>query len=136
MTMSTLTTRKSSALIPATITQSHRYALDPTPEQVNLLRSHIGGSRFAYNALLELVRVNWDQNRARPEAGAVLTGGLSTGRDLNAAINLARWASNPAPAGKNSLAGRQGEIRPQVQKIVHWAHPDVASTETLTLVSV
>ena len=54
-------------------TQSYRYALDPTSEQANALRSHTGGSRFAYNALLELVKTNWDENRARKEAGEVLT---------------------------------------------------------------
>ena len=52
-----------------TITQAYRYAIDPTPEQANLLRSHIGGSRFAYNALLGLVKANWDENRSRKEAG-------------------------------------------------------------------
>lgn len=52
-----------------TVTQAYAYAFDPTPEQANLLRSHIGGSRFAYNALLALVKANWDQNRARKDAG-------------------------------------------------------------------
>jgi putative transposase len=52
-----------------TITQSYRYELDPTPEQANLLRRHIGGTRFAYNALLSLVQENWDANRKRKEAG-------------------------------------------------------------------
>jgi putative transposase len=52
-----------------TITQSYRYELAPTLEQANLLRSHIGGTRFAYNALLGLVQENWDANRARKEAG-------------------------------------------------------------------
>ena len=52
-----------------TLTQAYRYALDPTPEQANLLRSHIGGSRFAYNALLGLVKANWDENRARKDTG-------------------------------------------------------------------
>ena len=46
-----------------TITQAYRYALDPTPEQAALLRSHIGGTRFAYNTLLGLVKKNWDENR-------------------------------------------------------------------------
>ena len=52
-----------------TLTQAYRFAIDPSPEQANLLRSHIGGSRFAYNALLGLVKANWDENRARKEAG-------------------------------------------------------------------
>jgi putative transposase len=34
-----------------------------------MLRSHVGGSRFAYNALLGLVKDNWDDNRAKKESG-------------------------------------------------------------------
>ena len=49
--------------------QAYRYAIDPTPEQVAQLRSHVGGARFAYNALLALVQASWDENRARKEAG-------------------------------------------------------------------
>jgi putative transposase len=51
------------------ITQSFRFALDPSHEQANLLRSHVGGSRFAYNALLGLVKNNWDEIRAKKDAG-------------------------------------------------------------------
>ena len=57
------------ATFPATITQAYRYALDPTPEQASLLRSHIGGTRFTYNALLELVQRNWEENRLKKLAG-------------------------------------------------------------------
>jgi putative transposase len=55
--------------LTTTISQSYVYAFDPTTDQVNLLRSHIGGSRFAYNALLGLVKANWDENRKRKDAG-------------------------------------------------------------------
>jgi putative transposase len=51
-------------------TRAYVYAIDPTPAQANHLRSHIGGSRFAYNTLLGLVKGNWDENRAKKEAGA------------------------------------------------------------------
>lgn len=54
------------------ITQAYRYASDPTPEQVSLLRSHIGGTRFAGNTLLGLVKKNWDENREKKEAGEVV----------------------------------------------------------------
>ena len=56
-----------------TITQAYRFAIDPSPEQANLLASHIGGSRFCYNALLGLVKANWDENRARKESGEEVT---------------------------------------------------------------
>ena len=58
------------------------------------------------------------------------TCGLTLGRDVNAAINLARQGL----AGTNSGAGRGGEVRPAQQKLVATAHPDEASTETLTVV--
>jgi putative transposase len=51
------------------VTQAFTFALDPTPELANPLFSHVGGSRFAYNALLGLVKANWDENRAKKEAG-------------------------------------------------------------------
>jgi putative transposase len=56
-----------------TVTQAYRFAIDPTPEQANALRSHIGGTRFAYNALLGLVKANWDENRAKKEVGIEVT---------------------------------------------------------------
>jgi putative transposase len=58
---------------PAIVTQAYAFALDPTPEQVSMLRSHVGGSRFAYNAMLGLVKANWDENRAKKDAGLEVT---------------------------------------------------------------
>jgi putative transposase len=49
--------------------RAYAYALNPTPKQVSMLRSHIGGSRFAYNAMLGLLKDNWDDNRAKKQAG-------------------------------------------------------------------
>ena len=50
---------------PTVVAQAYAFALDPTPEQISALRSHVGGSRFAYNALLGLVQANWDENRTK-----------------------------------------------------------------------
>lgn len=50
--------------------QSFKYRIDPTPEQQALLWSTIGGSRFAYNHLLGLVKDNWNQVRAEKQASA------------------------------------------------------------------
>ena len=58
---------------PSTVTQAYCFAIDPTPEQANALRSHVGGSRFAYNALLGLVAANWDENRDKKAAGLEVT---------------------------------------------------------------
>jgi putative transposase len=55
--------------------------------------------------------------------------GLIIDRDLNAAINLARWTSNSTSAGTSSVAGRGGKVRPRRRNIVDKAHPDEASTE-------
>jgi hypothetical protein len=67
--VTTAVLERTSTSTSSTITQAYAYVIDPTPEQTNLLRSHIGGSRFAYNALLGLVRTNWDANRQRKDAG-------------------------------------------------------------------
>ena len=40
------------------VTRAYSYVIDPTPEQISMLRSHVGGSRFAYNTLLGLVKDN------------------------------------------------------------------------------
>ena len=59
---------------------------------------------------------------------------LTIDRDLNAAINLARWPSSrtegkPTSAGTHSVAGHGGEVRPSQQQLAGQAHPDEASTE-------
>jgi putative transposase len=61
------------AITPVAVTQAFTYALDPTPEQIANMRSHVGGARFTYNALLGLVKNNWDENRAKKEAGAEIS---------------------------------------------------------------
>jgi putative transposase len=63
----------SPATTPVVVTRAYAYALDPTPEQISTLRSHVGGSRFAYNTMLGLVKENWDENRAKKEAGVEVT---------------------------------------------------------------
>lgn len=50
--------------------QSFKYRIDPTPAQQALLWSTIGGSRFAYNHLLGLVKDNWAQIRTEKQASA------------------------------------------------------------------
>jgi putative transposase len=58
---------------PVVVARAYVYALDPTPAQVSILRSHVGGSRFAYNVMLGLVKDNWDENREKKEAGIEVT---------------------------------------------------------------
>lgn len=71
--MSTAVLESTSTSAASTITQAYRFAIDPTPEQANLLASHIGGTRFTYNSLLGLVKANWDENRAKKDAGGEVT---------------------------------------------------------------
>lgn len=58
---------------PAPETQTvHRafvYALDPTPAQEQMLHSHSGGARFAYNHMLAKVKANLDQRAAEKTYG-------------------------------------------------------------------
>ena len=61
------------ASAPTVVTQAFTFALDPAPEQASAMLSHVGGSRFAYNALLGLARDNWDENRAKKDAGLEVT---------------------------------------------------------------
>jgi putative transposase len=46
------------------VTQSYRYALDPTPRQQGALASHCGAARFAYNWGLTLVKQRLEQRAA------------------------------------------------------------------------
>jgi putative transposase len=49
--------------------QAYRFALDPTPVQVEELLSHAGGARFAYNVMLAAVKANLDQRAAERSYG-------------------------------------------------------------------
>ncbi|WP_440106113.1 helix-turn-helix domain-containing protein [Streptosporangium sp. H16] len=49
--------------------QAYRYALDPTPEQVRLLASHCGASRFAFNWGLARVKAALSQREAEKSYG-------------------------------------------------------------------
>ena len=45
----------------SSVVAAYRFALDPTPEQDVVLRSHCGGKRFAFNWGLALVKANLEQ---------------------------------------------------------------------------
>ena len=46
------------------VLQAYRFALDPTPEQDVVLRSHCGGQRFAVNWGLALLTAVMDERKA------------------------------------------------------------------------
>ncbi|WP_255284451.1 helix-turn-helix domain-containing protein [Nocardia salmonicida] len=49
--------------------QAYRFALDPTPRQQRVLRSHCGASRFAFNHMLAFVKAVIDQRTAERSYG-------------------------------------------------------------------
>src|SRR3977135_3138135 len=51
------------------VIQAYRFALDPTPEQDVVLRSHCGGQRFAFNWGPALVTAVVDQREAEASYG-------------------------------------------------------------------
>jgi len=51
------------------VAQAYRFALDPTPGQVDMLDSHCGAARFAFNHMLGVVKANLDQRSAERSYG-------------------------------------------------------------------
>ncbi|HEY3611122.1 MAG TPA: IS607 family element RNA-guided endonuclease TnpB, partial [Pseudonocardiaceae bacterium] len=52
-----------------TMIQAYRFALDPSPEQDGVLRSHCGAQRYAFNWGLALVKANLGQREAERSYG-------------------------------------------------------------------
>jgi putative transposase len=52
-----------------TVIQAYRFALEPTPQQVQMLLSHCGAQRFAYNWALRMVKANLEQRAAERTYG-------------------------------------------------------------------
>ena len=52
-----------------TVVQAYRFALDPTPAQDAVLRSHCGGQRYAFNWGLALVTAVMNQRKAEASYG-------------------------------------------------------------------
>jgi putative transposase len=53
----------------STVLQAYQFALDPTPAQEQMLRSHCGGQRYAYNWALAQVKANLGQRAAERTYG-------------------------------------------------------------------
>lgn len=108
------------------------FVLDPTPVQVEAMRSHCGASRVAYNWCLARVRANWDQRRAEESYGVpagertpwIETSAYSLRKAWNAAKDgVAPWwrenskeayaggCANLSAALKNRKDGRAGMPR-------------------------
>ncbi|MET7334189.1 IS607 family element RNA-guided endonuclease TnpB [Nonomuraea sp. NPDC005650] len=111
------------------VVQAYRYALDPTPGQMEAFASHCGAARFAFNWGLALVKAALDQREAERTygiSGQLLTEAPWSLPTLRRAWNIAKgtvapwWAGNSkeayssgldalARALKNWSASRRGE---------------------------
>src|SRR6201987_2204897 len=80
--------------------QAYRFALDPSPAQERAFRSHAGGSRKAYNAMLALVKATMGQRQAERSYGIAEAG-------LTPALN---W----------SLAGLRKEWNRRKDDVAPW----------------
>ena len=67
------------------IVQAYQFALDPTPGQEAMLRSHCGAQRYAYNWGLARVKANLGQREAEKSYGV-------TGDDLTPALSWSAWS--------------------------------------------
>jgi len=102
------------AVIHNAVIRAYRFALDPTPAQDAVLRSHCGGQRYAFNWGLALVTAVMDQRTAEASYGigdAELTPSLSwSAYSLRKTWNRAKdtvapwWAENSKEAYSSGLA--------------------------------
>jgi putative transposase len=100
--------------VTTTVVQAYRFALDPTPEQDAVLRSHCGGQRYAFNWGLALVTAVMNQRKAEASYGIgadQLTPSLSwSAYSLRKTWNQTKdttapwWAENSKEAYSSGLA--------------------------------
>jgi putative transposase len=67
------------------VVQAYQFALDPTPEQEAMLRSHCGAQRYAFNWGLARVKANLGQREAEKSYGL-------TADDLTPALSWSAWS--------------------------------------------
>jgi putative transposase len=71
------------------VIRAYLFALDPTDQQVEAMRSHCGAARVAYNWCLAQVRANWSQRAAEQTYGL-------TGDQLTPWINTSAYSLRKA----------------------------------------
>jgi putative transposase len=64
------------------VQQAYRFALDPTPRQERMLRSHVGAARFAYNWGNAMIIAALDARQAQKDAGEEPTARVPSHFDL------------------------------------------------------
>lgn len=119
--MSNAPTTSASRGVGAAVTRVYLFALDPTDQQVEAMRSHCGAQRVAYNWCLAQVLANWAQRTAEQTYG--LTGDQltpwinSSFYSLRKAWNAAKdtvapwWAENSKEAYAAGCANLSAALR-------------------------
>lgn len=103
------------------ILRAYKYALDPTAAQQQMLRSHCGAQRFAYNWALGAIRANWAQRAAEASYGVAdeaLTPLMDwSSYSLRKAFNAVKddiapwWSENSKEAYASGLANLAAALR-------------------------
>lgn len=86
------------------VIQAYQFALDPTVEQDDALRSHCGGQRYAYNWGLARIKATLAQREAP-------RGGLRTARSRTPRVwptSRPPWATGPTPSVASGPAADSG----------------------------
>lgn len=101
--------------------RAYLFALDPTEQQADAIRSHCGAARVAYNWCLAQVTANWEQRRAEESYGvpeAERTPWINTSAySLRKAWNAAKhevapwWADNSKEAYATGCANLSAALR-------------------------
>jgi len=101
--------------------QAYLFALDPTDHQVEVMRSHCGAQRYAYNWCLAQVKANWAQRAAEQTYGLTgdqLTPWIDTSAySLRKAWNAAKqrvapwWSENSKEAYASGCANLATALR-------------------------
>jgi transposase len=97
------------------VVQAYRFALDPTPAQERMLRSHAGAARFAWNWGLAKCQERYAAERKWYSAKTLLTGVDDRGRlimvagprPLRAGLRRLRRASRAHSRKRSGSAGRR-----------------------------
>jgi putative transposase len=105
------------------VVQAYQFALDPTPEQEAMLRSHCGAQRYAFNWGLARVMANLGQREAEKSYGL-------TADDLTPALSWSGWSLrndwNQAKAGvapwwaENSKEAYAGGLANLAAGLANW----------------
>lgn len=97
--------------------ESIKVKLDPTPKQIRVLNSHIGGARFAYNTMLNYISDNWEEQKSNLSGYSIRNTWNKIKKDIapwykeNYKDCYAEACFDLAKAFKNYFNGKNGKRR-------------------------